>query len=242
MKARNWIVAGVSAGVLAGGVAGFMVAVPGGAGAAVSNTVQVADSETNEASIAPQHHGQPHLTPEQRAAKFEEVLQSLVTAGTLDAAELDAVITALTTRPTTPPTGERPDPVTIITTRLQGLVDNGTITVAQRDAVIATLQAARPDNDGDGQHGDHDGPRGPRAEQRAAALATAAQVIGVTADELKTALQNGDSIADVATANGVDPQDVIDALVAQATNEITERITDMVNGVRPADAPADPAN
>lgn len=68
-------------------------------------------------------------------------------------------------------------------------------------------------------------------------------MIGVTADDLKTALQSGQSIADVATANGVDPQDVIDALVAEATSNMTQRITDMVNGVRPADAPAEaPAN
>jgi len=67
-------------------------------------------------------------------------------------------------------------------------------------------------------------------------------VIGVTADDLKAALQSGQSIADVATANGVDPQTVIDALVTEATSNMTQRITDMVNGVRPAGAPADPAN
>ena len=49
-------------------------------------------------------------------------------------------------------------------------------------------------------------------------------------------------VTGVATANGVDPQTVIDALVAEATSNLTQRITDMVNGVRPADAPADPAN
>jgi hypothetical protein len=192
-KARKWIVAGVSAGALAGGVAGFMVTVPGGAGAATSGAVvQVADTGI-ESVVMPQHHGQPHLGPEERAAKFAEVLQSLV--------------------------------------------DDGTITTAERDTVIATLQAARPDRaDGEGGRGGRGG------RHLGAAVDTAASVIGVTAEELKAALQNGSSIAEVATANGVDPQTVIDALVADATANLTQRITDMVNGVRPADAPADPAS
>lgn len=196
MKARKWTIAGVSAGLLAGGAAGFMVAVPGGAGAATSNAVvQVADTAT-ENFVMPQHHGVPHKTPEERAAKFTEVLQALV--------------------------------------------DDGTMTAAQRDAVIAAIQAARPT---DGEGGRHGGAEGRRGEHRQAALETAASVIGVTADELKTALQSGQSMADVATANGVDPQAVIDALVAQATSDLTQRITDMVNGVRPADAPVEaPAN
>ncbi len=243
MKTRKWIVAGVSAGVLAGGAAGFMVTVPGGAGAATSTAVvQVADdTTTDDATVTPQHHGQPHLGPEERAAKFSEVLQTLVDAGTIDAAERDAIVTALTTRPAERPT-ERPDASTIMTTRLQGLVDDGTITVAQRDAVIAALQAARPDHSDDHDADGEQSGRGGRGDRRAANLETAASVIGVTADELKTALQNGDSMADVATANGVDPQDVIDALVAEATADLTQRITDLVNGVRPTDAPADPAS
>lgn len=242
MKARKWIVTGVTAGLLAGGAAGFMVTVPGGAGAATSTTVQVAGDGTEangETIVMPQHHGQPHRSPEERAAKFGEVLQTLVDDGTLTSAQRDAIVAALTTRPETPPTGERPDPSTIMTTRLQGLVDEGTITVAQRDTVIATLQAARPAS---GEHEGHQDRQGRRAERRQASLETAASVIGVTADELKAALQSGQSIAQVATANGVDPQTVIDALVAEATTDLTQRITDMVNGVRPADAPADPAN
>jgi hypothetical protein len=184
----------------------------------------------------PQHHGQPHLGPEERAAKFADVLQSLVDDGTLTTAQVEAVVGALTTRPETRP-AERPDPTTIMTTRLQSLVDDGTITTAERDTVIATLQAARPDRaDGEGGRGGRGG------RHLGEALDTAASAIGVTADELKTALQNGESIADVATANGVDPQTVIDALVAEATENLTQRITDMVNGIRPADAPADPAS
>ena len=65
-----------------------------------------------------------------------------------------------------------------------------------------------------------------RHPRRAAAIRTAAEVIGIDADDLRAALHDGQTIAQVAEANGVDPQDVIDALVARST----ERITKVVNG------------
>ncbi|MFZ1491065.1 MAG: hypothetical protein WAS51_14100, partial [Ilumatobacteraceae bacterium] len=61
-------------------------------------------------------------------------------------------------------------------------------------------------------------------------LSTAAETIGITEEELATALRDGQTIAEVAEANSVDPQTVIDALVAEAET----RITTMVNeGVFP---------
>lgn len=60
-------------------------------------------------------------------------------------------------------------------------------------------------------------------------LATAAEVLGMTEDELKTELESGKSIADVAKAKGVDVQKVIDALVALSNSEALDRITELVN-------------
>ncbi len=57
-------------------------------------------------------------------------------------------------------------------------------------------------------------------------MARAARTIGVPTTELQAALDQGRSIADVATANGVDPEVVIDELVAHST----DRITAFVNG------------
>jgi hypothetical protein len=56
-------------------------------------------------------------------------------------------------------------------------------------------------------------------------LQTAAEALGMTVDELAAELEAGKSIATVAEERGVDVQTVIDALVAEAT----ERITEMVN-------------
>ncbi|MBK9178030.1 MAG: hypothetical protein IPM45_00420 [Acidimicrobiales bacterium] len=140
------------------------------------------------------------------------------------------------------------DPGTRLSEVLAPLVADGTITQAQADAVIAALREAGPPPG----HGDH-GRGGPHA-----GLGTAATAIGITGDELRQALEAGQSIADVAQANGVDPQTVIDAMVAEAEAhldeevadgrhtqaeaderlaEITDRITRMVNGELPADGP-----
>ena len=70
--------------------------------------------------------------------------------------------------------------------------------------------------DGPGRHG---GPHGQRLD-----LSVAAGAIGISEADLTTALQSGQSMADVATANGVDPQKVIDALVADAQAKLAARV------------------
>ena len=118
---------------------------------------------------------------------------------------------------------------------LAPLVDDGTITQPQADAVIETLHEARPD-------------RGGRRGHLGEALT---EVLGIEADELRTALAEGQTIAEIAEANGVSTDEVIAALVADAQERIdqgvedgrlteeeaadklasaTERITAMVNG------------
>ena len=129
---------------------------------------------------------------------------------------------------------------------LQPLIDDGTLTQAQADAVIGALEAARPAV-GPGDHG-----RGGRG------LDSAAAAIGISVDELRQALTDGSTIAEVAQSNGVDVQTVVDAMVADlqahlaeevASGEHTqaeadekiananERITAMVNGEMPAGPP-----
>jgi hypothetical protein len=89
-------------------------------------------------------------------------------------------------------------------------------------------------------------------------LDSAAQAIGIDSDALRAALQSGQTLAEVAQANGVDPQTVIDALVASAqsrisddvaagrlsqddadrlTTDLESHIRDLVNGVAPQGPP-----
>ena len=74
--------------------------------------------------------------------------------------------------------------------------------------------------------GEHDGPRGGHRGPRRIALDTAAEAIGISAADLRTALQDGSTIAEVATANGVEVQTVVDALVAEATARIDAAVED----------------
>jgi hypothetical protein len=56
------------------------------------------------------------------------------------------------------------------------------------------------------------------------ALSAAAEVLDITEGELRRALRDGSSIADVAGDRGVEVEIVIDALVADATARIDEAV------------------
>ncbi len=240
---KKLAVLGVTAGLVAGAGAGLLMNLPGGASAKSPVAVSATDTGTDTGAPASSiddaagdvdgahhggGHGGRHADPAEREAKLREVLQALVDDGTLEASDLDAIVTALTTPPAEAPAEDatRPAPGERLTAHLQALVDDGTLTASQRDAVVAALEAARP-ADG-GRHGGRHG--GLRGEM----LDTAATAIGITADELKTEIEAGKTIAEVAVANGATAQDVIDALVADASADLTQRITDLVNGVRPS--------
>ena len=149
------------------------------------------------------------------------------------------------TAATAPADQGRPDPSARFTDTLKPLVDNGTITQSQADAVIAALIANGPK---DGMRGGKGGP----------GLDVAAQALGMTVDELHTALDGGQTLAQVAESKGVSVQVLTDALVASHTNHINEdlaagkidqakadellanvnqHVTDEINGVRPQGAP-----
>lgn len=113
---------------------------------------------------------------------------------------------------------------------LKPLVDDGTITQAQADKVVAALQAAAPqggmDDHGMGGPGmDHHGKggrgmRGPGFGN----IETVATVLGLSADDVRSAVQGGQTIADLAKANGKTAQDVIDALVAEVEQHFADEV------------------
>ena len=107
-----------------------------------------------------------------------------------------------------------------------------------------------------GADADH-APRGPRA---AIASDAVAKVLGLTADELRTELKSGKSLADIAKAKGVDIAKVKQAIIADFTAreqaevaagehtqaevdqkiaDLTAKIDDVVNGVKPSGMPGD---
>ena len=140
----------------------------------------------------------------------------------------------------------RPDRSVGLQTTLKPLVTAGTITQAQADAIVKALVAAEPmgGHGGPGGPGRSGGPggRGGPGGGMGNHADTMASALGVTAAELQTQLSGGKTIAQVATAKGVAIQKVIDAVVSEEKAEhptmsaadVTTRVTNMVNGVRPA--------
>lgn len=100
---------------------------------------------------------------------------------------------------------------------IDGLVDNGTINREQGDAVLQALKDNAPHP---GENGHHQG----RPGMWKKAAEAAAEVIGISTDELIEALKSGSSVAEVAEANGVSTQALIDGLVAKAEEALAEAV------------------
>lgn len=169
----------------------------------------------------------------------------LVLAGTLATGAVGAV--ALTPAVAASADGSVGSRLDAIKNALTSLVTDGTITQAQADKVATTLDSKLPARGGDG-HG-RDGGFGMRSSEDAAA-----KTLGMTTDELHTAMQGGKSLADVAKAKNVSVDSLVSAMVAAAETDLatavkdgkvtqaqadtikgtlTQRMTDRVNNVRP---------
>ena len=125
-----------------------------------------------------------------------------------------------------PERGER------ISEALQVLVDDGTLTDAQRDAVVETLKNARPDR---GEFREPLGQRGPRV------AGEIAEILGLEGNEIREALRNGSSIAELAEAQGIESAEerldtavengrIDDTQAAEMLTRTAERAEDLVNG------------
>ena len=118
--------------------------------------------------------------------------------------------------PDSPATDQaRPDRSARIRESLEALVADGTISTAQADVVAEHLATIGP------------GPGGHMARRGdGVRLEAVAEVIGIDPSALVEALRSGESIADVATAHGVAPEAVIDALVALHRARLDEKVAD----------------
>jgi polyhydroxyalkanoate synthesis regulator phasin len=171
---------------------------------------------------------------------------SFTSAASDDSGSVVAPVVALQDEGVEAPESERPEPGVQLRTMLQELVDAGTIDAGQADAITEHLMENRPER-GD-RHGGHHR-RGPARDGE-----VTAQLLGIDVEALRDELKAGNSIADIAVANGVDPQTVIDALIIEAEGHvdlmvedgrltddeattmkerIAERVTARVNGERP---------
>ncbi|RBY88172.1 hypothetical protein DQ244_16655 [Blastococcus sp. TBT05-19] len=132
------------------------------------------------------------------------------TAGVLGLSGLAVAVPALADPGGTGPAVQR------ITDALSGLVDDGSITQEQADEVATTLSEAGV---GRGGHGHGGGVR--------PGLDAAATALGMTEDELRTALEpEGTTLAQVAEDQGVPVDDLVEALVEAQEERIAQAVED----------------
>jgi hypothetical protein len=107
---------------------------------------------------------------------------------------------------------------------LQGLVSDGTLDDTQADLVAERLaEVAPPRGHGPGMRG-HGPGRGGHGVGKLAAEAIA-EAVGVTVEELHEARHDGQSLAEIAAAEGISRDTLIDRLVALAEERIDAAVT-----------------
>ena len=109
------------------------------------------------------------------------------------------------------------DRVASLQDALAGLVSDGTLTQSQVDEVATTLAERGPL----GHPGRAGGPGGGRE-----VLSAAAEALGLTPDELRTAAQEGATLAELAEREGVGTSAVVDAMVAAAQAHLAEEVAE----------------
>jgi hypothetical protein len=201
------IAGGVAAAVLGGGVTAALLLGPSQTGAAPPTSSEVVDTdETESGETGTSDTESPAAEGDSR---LRELLQPLVDSGALTEEDADALVAEL---------------AMAIPARAFPNIQVGP------DIFVRPGLPGAPDVPG------RPGEGGPWREHRLpfVGLDVIAETIGIDAETLREELVGGATIAEIAEANGVDPQAVIDALVA----EFTERVTDLVEGEQPtSDAP-----
>jgi len=144
--------------------------------------------------------------------------------GLTNAADSPTTISAVAEQTTDPVPAEDPvapvDRTARLRERLQPLVDSGTITAEQADAVAAQLVESGPTigdiREGRGPGGGFGGHgRGLFGRGAGVVSEVVTDLLNLDADEVRTQLRDGQTLAEIATAQGVEPQAVIDELIAE---------------------------
>ena len=114
------------------------------------------------------------------------------------------------------------------TAKLQQSVTDGKLTQAQADTMLSNLKLTLPSHLQTkmvaGMERGFDGGRG--GMKGGAQLTTIATALGMTEADLRTELQAGKSVADVATAKSVSLDKVISAIVDAETKTLAQAVTD----------------
>jgi polyhydroxyalkanoate synthesis regulator phasin len=104
--------------------------------------------------------------------------------------------------------------------RVDAAVESGRLTKAQGDALKARIDSGKmPLFPGAGRH-----PHGYGFGHHALKLDAAAAYLGLTEEQLRTELESGKTLAQIATAHGKTAAGLVDALVAAAHKKVDEAV------------------
>lgn len=206
-KNPRYIAVGVAAGLLGSGATALMLLGPGATSATGTTPTTVEPTDDTEAADDTEATDDEMIMLHEPGAWLRDQLQPLVDDGTLTAEQADAIVDELQDSAPRPPVLGMPDIVVV-----PGVPDGNW-----------------PDLPG----GPHHGPW--RGHFPLVDFEVIAEVIGIDMATLREELQGGATIAEIAEANGVDPQAVVDAIVA----DLTERATTLVHGTTDDDPVAD---
>jgi urease gamma subunit len=239
MIGRRMVAAGVVAGAVAvGGVAGAMVGIPGLSGAATTGSTGSSSSTTAPAGDG---YGGPHFRGVGPHVRDDGVFAAAAKALNLSTEDLMQKLSDGTTT-IADVAGQQDVDVQTVIDAMEGVAKQNI------EDLVNNPLPARPDFP--------DGPKmGPGfGFGRHGSLDSVAEALGITTDELRADLRNGQSVADIAKAKKVDLDTIVDALVRDATEKLDQavqderltqdqadkitadlkaRITDFVNGDRP---------
>lgn len=101
-----------------------------------------------------------------------------------------------------------------------------TDSIESTDGTVLQIQDEAQDSTDDTETDDGATDDDRRGRRGGCNLDEAAAAIGIDEADLQAALDNGDTIADVAAANGVDVDDVIDAMVEAKADRIADKVDD----------------
>jgi hypothetical protein len=104
--------------------------------------------------------------------------------------------------------------------RVDAAVEAGTLTEAQGVELKERIEAGEVPLIGIGPGGAH------RGHHRFVDFAAAADFLGITEAKLRSSLEGGDTLAEIATANGKTAAGLVDALVASAKADLAEKVAE----------------
>ena len=225
-KNRRHTIAAVTAGLIAGGAVGFVAGVP-----ALTSAADVTTDSTVDSAEADHDHGErrgPGGRGGEQLATVAEVIgvdaealheafaagQSVADVAEANGVALDDVVAAV---------------VAEMETHIAEHVAEGKLAQSEADAKLADAAdkvaerlSSVPAERGMGDEGERRGPGGRGGEQ----WATVADVIGLEVHSLREAFAAGQSVADVAEANGVAFDYVVAAVVAEMETHIAEHVAE----------------